>query len=279
MHTLDEIKAIIEKKVVGKITPAHDERGHHYAFVGDKSGLVVDSVTTKLVLDKPHLVRWAVRISFEWMESKWASMTKENREEYLKGAQESPYDVRDEAGQTGHIAHDAIEMYVKDWIATGIRPLDIKVYVKPKEGALLDYRAVAAARSAEALFKKKNVVPIASEILVGLKRYKSAGTLDMLILNLDTNEIELWDWKTSNAVNDTYAMQVAAYKKFFEGMTKLTIAKSKIIHLSKESDVFHVYNIPDIDLAWKAFLDIGKVYDWVKNGREKLSKDIKVITL
>lgn len=275
MSTLDEIKKIIEKKVIGKITPAHDAKGHHYLI----GGRLVDSVTTKLILDKPHLVRWAIRISFEWMESKWASVTKENREDYLKGAQESPYDVRDEAGSTGTIAHDAIEMYVKEWIETGIKPLDIKPFVKPKEGALLDYRAMAAARSAEALFKKKNVVPIASEILVGLKRHKSAGQLDMLIYNLDTNEIELWDWKTSNAVNDTYAMQVAAYKKFFEGMTKLTISQSKIIHLSKESDVFHVYNIPDIDEAWKAFLQISKVYDWVKNGREKLTKDRKVLTL
>ena len=278
--TIDEIKAIIQKKVIGKIVPAHDARGHHYAFVGDKSGLVVDSVTTKLILDKPHLVKWAVRIAFEWMESKWPSMTKENRDSYLKGAQESPYDVRDEAGSTGHIAHDAIEMYVKEWLETGVRPADIKTFVKPKEGtSLLDYRAVASARSAEAIFRKKNVLPVASEILVGLKRFKSAGTLDMLIYNLDTNELELWDWKTSNAVNDTYAMQVAAYKKFFEGMTKLTIHKSKIMHLSKESDVFHVYNIPDIDEAWKAFLDISKVYDWVKNGRNKLEKDIKVINL
>ncbi len=264
--------------MIGKITPAHDAKGHHYLFVG-KNPKTVDSVTTKLILEKPHLVRWAVRIAFEWMESKWASMTKENREEYLKGAQESPYDVRDNAGNTGTIAHDAIEAYVKDWIASGVRPESIKPYVKPKEGALLDYRAMASARSAEALFNKRNVVPVASEILVGLKRYNSAGTLDMLILNLDTNELELWDWKTSNAVNDTYAMQVAAYKKFFESMTKLTISKSKIMHLSKESDAFHVYNIPNITEAWQAFLNIAKVYDWQKNGRSKLEKDVKVITI
>ena len=277
--TPDEIKSIIQKKVIGKIAPAHDDRGHHYAFVGDKSGRVVDSVTTKLILDKPHLVKWAVRIAFEWMESKWASMTKGNRELYLKGAQESPYDVRDEAGLTGHIAHDAIENYVKDWIATGIRPVDIKPYVRPKEGALLDYRAMAAARSGEQAIIKTGCIPIATEILVGSKRYNCAGTLDLLMWNPVTETLVLYDHKTSNAVNDTYAMQVAAYKKFFELMTGLKISECKILHLSKESDKYAVYKIPDIDDAWKAFLNISKIYDWQKNGRPKLEKDIKVITI
>ena len=268
---MDEIKAIIQKKVIGKVVPKHDQYGHHY-LVGDR---LVDSVTTKLILEKEHLIKWAVKLGFEWMEGKWASMDKDNRDSYLEGAILAHTEVRDNAGDIGGKAHEILEDWANEWIKTGERPLDIKAFVK--EGT--PYQSIASARSGEAIFIKSGCIPIASELLVGSKKFNSAGTLDMLVWNPKTEQIELWDWKTSNQVGDSYAMQLAAYKRFFEDMTKLKISESKIMHLSKDYDKCTVYKVPDIDEAFKAFIAISKVYDWTKNGRKKLEKDIKVVQL
>jgi hypothetical protein len=62
-------------------------------------------------------------------------------------------------------------------------------------------------------------------------------------------------------------------------MTKLTISHCKILHLSKESDQYAIYRIPNIEDAWKTFFNLSKCYDWLKNGKPKLEKDIKIIEL
>lgn len=271
---IEEIQKIIAKKVVGKVLPQHDEKGHHYLIAG-KFPALVDSVTTKLILEKPHLINWAVKLGFEWMEGKWASMDRLNRDSYLQGAILAHTEARDSAGDIGHQAHAILENWENKWIETGVRPEDIKAFIP--EGT--NYRVTAAVRSGEAAIIKSGCIPIAVELLVGSKKFNSAGTLDLLMWNPATNEIELWDHKSSNSVSDGYAMQVAAYKRFFEDMTKLKIGKSKILHLSKEYDKYAVYLIPNIENDFKAFVNISKVYDWRENGIKKLEKDIKVLTI
>ncbi len=296
---IEVIKEIINKKVVGKIIAQHDNKGHHYLigkhilngmqFQIGKNSVLVDSVTTKLIIEKPHLIKWSIRIAFEWMESRWSTMTSENRDSYLQGAILAHTELRDFAGDVGHQAHKSLEDWANDWINTGERK-DISLFFPPeidktipdvirKPQEVARYRAIAAARSGAAVFLKTGCIPIACELLVGSRRYKSAGTLDMLVWNPETSEIELWDYKSSNNVQDSYALQVAAYKKFFEDMTKLKVGKTKILHLSKDYDKFSLYTIPDIDDAFKAFAAISKVYDWRENGRKKLIRDIKTITI
>lgn len=266
---------LIEQYVVGKIVPKHDAFGHHYQL---PDGTIVDSVTTKLILDKPHLIKWSIKMAFEWMEQedRWQKLTPENRDEYLKGATLAHTDVRDDAGDVGSRGHDVVEKYMLDWIANGKPVPDIRSLVP--EGS--HYRVTAIARSAEAIFNgypEGSVVPIATEIIVGHKKWNCAGSLDALVM-VD-GKLELWDWKTSNQVGDSYAMQVAAYKKFFEVMTGLKIHKCKIMKLDKYSDKFKIYDIPEIKEAFKAFEAISKVYDWVNNGKEKLTIEKKVIKI
>ncbi len=235
----------------------------------------MDSVTTKLILDKPHLVKWAVKLGFEWMETRWGTMTKENRDSYLEGAVLAHTEVRDFAGDIGSITHQALEDWANKWIENGSRPPDIKEFIP----ADANYRVVAAARSGEAAIIKTGCIPIACELLVGSRRFKSAGTLDLLMWNPKYQTIELFDYKSSNAVHDEYAIQTAAYKRFFEDMTGLKITTTKILHLSKDYDKFSIYIVPNPEEDFKAFLGISKAYDWRKDGRKKLEKDIKVLVI
>lgn len=272
--TTAQIKKIIKNKVDGVWVAAHDETGHHYR--NRDSGVLVDSVTTKLsLLSKPHLIPWAVKMGLEYFIERIEFYNKDNHDQLIKAAQFAHTAVRDDAGNIGTIAHQALEDYVNEWLKTKKRPKDVKNFIP--EGS--DGRVYAAARSGEAVFDKYNVVPLYSELLVGSEKYNSAGTLDLLAVDNNGNLV-LLDWKTSNRCDEIgYSMQVAAYKKFFEEMTGLKIKKTHIVMLSKDYDKVTVYDIPNVSKAFNAFAQLSKVYDWVENGKEKVLKDVKKIII
>jgi hypothetical protein len=273
--TTEEIKNIIQEKVIGVWEPCHDDTGHRYR--NTKTGHIQRSVTTKLaILSKPHLINWSIKMGAEWLlkEDRLNRFATERfREDMIRGMQMAHLDKRDDAGGVGTIAHNAIERYINDWIASGTRPQSIVQFAIENP----DPRAVASMRAVEAFFNKHNIEPIASEILVGDIRY-SAGTLDFLCM-MD-GKLTLIDWKTSNAVDQiSYSAQVAAYKYFFEKMTGLKIAQCKILHLSKDYDKFTVYKIQNISKAWTAFKQIASIYDWVYGTKDKIISDIKRISI
>lgn len=265
----------IADKIEGKILPKHDEDGHKYLFVD--TGEVVRSVTTKIIVDRPHLVPWAVRVAFEWMESRWPAMNQTNRDGYLKGAQMASADVRDDAGSIGTLGHNAIEDYCNEWITTGVKPNDIRTFINPNA----DPRVFAIARSAEKIFNDRpQYRPLAVEILVGDEKLRSAGTLDALVMNMDDGNVELWDWKSSNDVHDTYAMQVGAYAHMFEGMTNLLIDDIKIAHLSKDYDKPVLHKIVNRTQAVDAFMSISRVFDYLyDNNQPIIIKDEKILEI
>lgn len=275
IYSPEEIKALIAEKIVGKIKPDHSEEGHFYVL---PSGKRVTSVTTSILSDMTHLLKWAVKMGFEWMEQneRWKNLSPENRDTYLQGATLAHTEYRDNAGSIGSIAHDVIDEYLKRWIK-GDKTYDIKSLFTHN----VDFRSIAAARSAEATIEKYPVEPVASELLVGSDKFGVGGTLDALMWNTETNELELWDWKSSNMVADKFAMQVAAYKYLFEEMIdkKIKIGKCRVIHLNKYSNKYKVYDVPYVNQAFKAFKGSCAVSDWFKNGRTKLLDDKIVIKI
>lgn len=271
---IEEIKKIIEEKVNGVWIAEHTSDGHFYRH--RDFGVLVKSVTGKLIAKKEHLQRWAIKKGIEWLEQgdRWEKLKDPAlRSDYITGAQEAYTEFRDEAGSVGTLAHAVAEKYLDYWIENGIAPEDItKAF---KEGA--DPRSIASARAVEAALKKHRVVPIASELLVGDIKLNVAGTLDLLCMW--DGELAIIDFKTSNSVDDDYACQVAVYKKLFELMTGLKIKVVKILHLSKDHDKFTIYNIPAIEEAFRAYMGIAKFYDWRENGKVKVEKDVLRINL
>lgn len=272
---IEQIKNIIQTKVSGVWETAHDGSGHRYR--NTITGNLQRSVTTKLgILSKPHLTKWSINMAIQWLqvEDRWQRLNHDSwREEMINGAQMAHLDVRDDAGGVGTQAHNAIERYINDWIASGVRPADMKSFALPTD----DPRAIASMRAVEMFFVKHDIVPIASELLVGMDKH-SAGTLDFLCFM--NGKLSLLDWKTSNSVDQiSYSAQVAAYKFFFERMTSLKIQQCKILHLSKNYDKFEVWKLNNVGKAWKAFKQICSIYDWIYDGKEKISKDIKKIKI
>lgn len=278
-YTVESVRKILDEKVKGKWVPCHDEFGHHYRHV--ETGEVVDSVTTKNILAKEHLVSWAAEVAILFLEE-------ENRFERLKGPERDVIlnaakfkhtDIRDDAGDVGTAAHKMIELYVNDWIHTGIRASSIMRYVP--EG--IDPRAIAAARCAENFLVKENVTPIASELTVGIPGL-SAGNLDLLVLTKD-GKIELIDWKTSNAIDMFYALQTAAYRKFLMHMCQdgrkqpLYISKIRIVKLDKFSDRPKVFWVPRMNEAFRMFGMVSELYDYKNSGIDNIPADKVIIKI
>lgn len=280
MYTLEEVKLNIAMNVIGKIKPLHTIDKHIYGFVA--SGHVVDSVTQKNILEKPHLIPWAVGLGISFLEedNRFEQLKGPTRDDLIMTAKFIHRDARDQAGGWGTLVHDNIEEWVNEWLATGTRPAPIVDILKAKR--IDDYHVWGGVRSGEAVFNAYNCLPAATEILVGKdgeKKAEGAGTLDMLVWvpsarfnasGVEVGHLELWDWKTSNNVDDFYAMQVSAYRRYFQHMTGLKIKFVKIFKLDKESDRFKCYDVPRPNEAAAAFRAISRVYDWRENGRKKL---------
>lgn len=274
MKTSKEVLKIIEEKVSGVWVAEHDEFGHHYR--NSKTGGLVDSVTTKNLLPKDKLVPWAARQAVDWLvadKNRYEAIQNGDKD-VLNAAVLQYADVRDAAGSIGHLAHDAIERYILKWMQDDSKPKDIKFFIDKNA----DPRVFAVARAGEQVFSKRDVVPLATELLVGSDKYNAAGTLDMLVMT-PRGEIEVWDWKSSNHVNDFYACQAAAYKAFFEEMTGLKVSQCRIFKLDKNSDRFKEYIVPDEEAAFEAFIHMSKVYDWFRNRESKLEIYQKIIKI
>lgn len=271
-YTLEQVKAVIADKVSGKIKPDHSKEGHFYIL---PSGKRVKSVTSKNILRADHLIPWAAKLAIEFLEAgeRWKELSGPNGESYRKAAQFQYINVRDDAGDVGNQGHDVIENWVNKWIEVGVRPDDIKTFIPEKS----NYRIYAIARSAEAVFEKYNVAPVASELLVGSDKHGTGGTLDMLVLN-SKGELELWDWKSSNQMQDFYVCQVVAYKKCFEEMTGLKVKHLKVFKLDKFSDRFKVYKPTHVASAWSAFKYLSKLSDW-RDGDAKYVEDKLVVKI
>lgn len=279
--TKEKVVEIIKSKVTGKWVSEHSEFSHFYR--NTETGVLVGSVTTKLsTLDKEHLRPWAVRVAVEWLEkddrwNKYLAAKSEPKNEYLQGAILAHTGIRDDAGGVGSEVHAAAERFVLEWIETGNKPDDIIKFISP--AGRDDGRIWAGARSVKKLFDDRpDVVPVASEILVGSEPLHSAGTLDLLILN--KGKLELWDLKTSNSIDKIgYSMQIAAYSSMFTSMTGLKIHDCKVVKISKDMDKIELHRLIGYKHALQCFRSISKVYDLIKGNSFTLERDVKRIIL
>lgn len=278
--TKEKVVQIIKDKVMGKWVAQHDAKGHHYR--NTDTGAVVDSVTTKNIIEKEHLRPWAVKMAIEWMESddrwnKYLAAKTEPKNEYLQGAILAHTGVRDDAGNVGTHVHDAAEKFLLEWIETGVKPDDIIKFIAPD--ALDDGRVWAGARSVKKLFDERpDVIPVASELLVGSVALNGAGTLDLLVLNKGV--LEVWDFKTSNSIDKIgYSMQIAAYSSMFTTMTGLRPKNWRVVKISKDFDKVEIHRLVNYKKALDCFKAISRVYDLIKSNAFTLERDVQKIIL
>lgn len=304
MKIVTEIQSVLKKALEkNPIQAEHDEYGHHYRHL--PSNVLVDSVTTKFSVagESPQLKLWAARVAVEHIKENIHLMQEgadiEAREKMLLQATIMHQDMFSEAGDVGTKGHAILEEYLKLWMDSGIRPADIKAFVKED-----DYRLFAIARSGEQFCKDFNVIPVASEMFVISLRHQFGGTLDSLMMvgiekqkgndplcthvwmqrakderklicgkcsrKIDM-ELALVDFKTSNSINKIeYASQVSSYWYALREMTGIRTKKLFILRLDKKKCAYEVMQVADPVRAFRAALASGKVHEWREDKKPKL---------
>lgn len=282
--TIQEVRAIIQEKVVGRVASApsplgeHDQR-HWYSIDGTAPGLSVTQVHG--IISKPHLYKWYAMKALEKFVTFMPVLDEENKKELMQKCVTAGEDTRDDAGAVGTKGHDIAEEWLNIWIASGTRHPDIRQLFREGD----DTRSIAFARSVQKFFEDHpQYEPISSELKVGVAATPTlpfiAGTLDILLWNKGTEEVEVWDWKSSNQVSDSYALQVAAYRYAFEDMTGIKTAEfCGIVKGSKYSDKYEIFFVTDPDKALAAHKAASELYGYFEDGSEKLVPDKVVVTL
>lgn len=165
-----------------------------------------------------------------------------------------PNVIRDQAADTGTLAHYIIECFVNN------TPLEIEKHYSPEQKTM----AMNCVKGFKAWKNKYNPEFIASELSIVNDEYKFGGTID--IISKIENKLVINDIKTNNHVSPKMIIQVSAYKKLYELHTNQTIDWCEIVQLNKESPEYTVYRFDKktLDLGWQAFEMLLKLHS-IKN--------------
>lgn len=219
---------------------------HYYMLDGVKA----DGVTTVLskALPKPALVGWAAKSVAEFVADNQIEVTalySEDRDRMVKELKGTPYRERDKAANRGTEVHALAEKLVKGEKVEV--PGELAGYVEAYVSFLDEWKPQ----------------PVLVEAAVGNRRWKYAGTLD-LVADLPNGERALLDLKTARGVYGEVGAQISAYRfaeVYLDGdgneraMADLGITSSYVVHVRDGS-----YSVIPVesgeDTAYKFFLHL-----------------------
>ena len=159
------------------------------------------------------------------------------------------YDKRDEAGESGTLAHLMVEDHIDGKV------LDISEY--PQEIQDQAHQAFEAYLSWE---KTTNLKIIEQAMELVSEEYRFGGCPDAV--GEVQGELTLVDWKTSNAVYPDYLIQLAAYKQLWEENNPERPLKGfHLCRFAKEHGDFAHHYYPKLDEAWRQFVLFREAYD------------------
>jgi hypothetical protein len=292
----------------GTIEIWFDKIPHIYFKYNDKGERQdIDGVTTVLhVLNKEYLKPWVAKVTVNKM--KELMMTPEGRiksfstEELLAWFEEAKREhknVLDNAGNIGHLAHDAIETSIKHAIANtnGIVQTCPVVVLKEFENYTPEQvaQAQSCANAAYDWMNAHSVVWMNTEKKVYSREYDYSGTLDGDAFISSCNDRwckgcrgrvfhqrrAVTDWKTSNQLSTDYCLQTAAYVlAHLEEYEDLVIQDRWIMRLGKEDGKFECQYLPsetfEDDIT--AFLNVLTTYRSMDKVERRISAENRAFT-
>jgi len=212
-------------------TKAHTQ---YYLSTGD----LIPGVTTVLgILSKPALVVWANKLGLQGIDS-----TK----------------FRDKAANIGTITHLLIMAHLT------LKEVDLSEY--PKQDIDTAHNCMKSFYEWE---KSHKIVPLLVETPLSSDKYGYGGTPDCLA---EVNgELELLDFKTSNAIWDDYFYQLAAYRYLLIEKGYKDLNRARILRFGKSNDEgFEDRLITRLDKEFQLFLHCLAIYNLLKDMNRKL---------
>lgn len=116
---------------------------------------------------------------------------------------------------------------------------------------------------------KDTILPIKNEFVLGdINETRVCGMLDMLAYNLQTNEFEIYDFKTNKEFNEIspfnkklnhpveslddceyniYSLQLSLYKLFIEKYTDIKISNLKIVWFTINNDSYKILKLKTLE--------------------------------
>lgn len=191
-----------------------------------QDGTIVPGVTTvtNRFKDAGGLIHWAYTCGVEGIDYRRA---------------------RDDAGDSGTLAHRMIEAHIHD------EPWD------ESQEARIDPAVLKRAKNAFQNFlqwkDQTKLELVVTELPLVSETHRFGGTLDAI--GMVKGELCLVDWKTSNGVYADYLVQVAAYVQLFEENKGTRLNRVHLLRFDKEYDGshHHQWGRDVIDDAWKYF--------------------------
>jgi hypothetical protein len=175
------------------------------------------------------------------------------------------YDVSAKAAESGTLAHDAIEWFIKAQADHPVRQDGprAEVYAWPDD---IEPTTLTHAKNAyeqfQLWFHQNNIEILETETGSMSETYKFGGTLDGLGKNA-AGDYVLLDWKTSNAIYADYLLQLAAYAILLEENFGIVVKEYHIVRVAKESADFNHASFKDLEHEKRTFLAMRELYDMV----------------
>lgn len=224
---------------------------------------------------KPYLVMWAAKEAYLDAKSK----TKTQIEEIIKNKNYAHTRKSDDAKDIGTDAHEAVELYIKNFIETG--KYENKYTFEFKEAEVSAKRFFKWAEDNKVKFLESEVSVYHGELWYG-------GSFDF-ICEID-GKVYLGDFKTSSKIDATYYAQGAAYMKAvnyirsINGSNKYDFAGTIIVKSTKTDGdqtfmvaneygkkvlqtlkAFEVGLSENVEADWQYFMALLCVYRYNKN--------------
>lgn len=251
-----------------------DEKAHKHYINGRE---VTGTTTIVGVIDKPALVKWAVKVSFEvflkLLKKRFKELLTLNKKQFealvlevIEEAKKEPENRKNEAGRFGTIVHAICEHFnLTGEVLSPYDerlPADIPALVatfKPKQ---LD-KAVELVNEYVAWFRENKVEVIAAEQNVFSETYFVGGIFDMILLIKGKTYIA--DFKTSSGVYPSQFIQMGGYQLQLEEMAErgyiddMDIEGYIVIHLPRKGHMT-VHQKDDVPLYRRAFRACVYIY-------------------
>ena len=170
---------------------------------------------------------------------------------WTQGAEGKDYRrTRDEAADTGTIAHAWIDDYIHGRAKTAF-PLASPEQTKHATSAVEAFLDWATQVELQVI---ETEVPLVSEL------HRFGGTLDALAKV--AGRLVLLDWKSSNGVYADYIAQVAAYRQLLRERGT-DVDGAQLLRFGKEFADFHAHSYPSpvLDMGWECFALYRRAYD------------------
>ncbi len=269
-------------KLKYKVSLIEGNNGGHTYIIDDSMDNLLTGVTSILnIRHKEFLKPWAAKEAVKFFGYEDEGLAGEMIEKIktldvksfialLHEAKNSHARKSDKAKDSGKIAHDLIEEYIK----TGKEVLIKVLELEDKE-----------ARNAFKVFlkweKERKPKWIVSELAVGSEKNLFGGTLDALV-EID-GVLALMDFKTSSQIGEEAFLQTAAYQFCLDEMLEKDEprpVKRIILRIPKDGKDCEELEVPTpYDFDIQTFLHLREVYRWELNMKNNVKKEdpLKVV--